>query len=180
MTMILSHLCTAQSDTIYWNDQYHLQWKDYRGKPNPSSSAVAFTAYDIVCKILKSQNEKQLIVEVSSIFLPDHSWHKNFFDSVLLEHEHLHFAIVELFARHLRMIITQKTYQSPLHLKKTLEKKYRHIMKKMDKYQDIYDTETNYSMNIIKQKQWKEKITSELNQLSQYSSRFMEIPLANE
>jgi hypothetical protein len=52
-------------------------------------------------------------------------------------------------------------------------------MKKMDKYQDIYDTETNYSMNIIKQKQWKEKITSELNQLSQYSSRFMEIPLAN-
>lgn len=46
---------------------------------------------------------------------------------------------------------------------------YRDVLKKENKEQDLYDKETNYAINKIKQVEWDQKIDTQLKEWNSFS-----------
>lgn len=84
----------------------------------------------------------------------------------LLKHEQLHFDIVEIYSRKLRekFLVLDK-------MKSKLEdyiSTYNNIRNDLVKYQGLYDSETEHSVNKEKQKEWEIKVAKELEELDTY------------
>ena len=92
--------------------------------------------------------------EVSANFNKNTSWcRKEYQSETLLKHEQLHFDIAELFARKLKLAFSNysysRNYQNEI-LEIFEEKKLEyHAMQRR------YDEETEHSLNMFKQKEWK-------------------------
>lgn len=93
----------------------------------------------------------------------------------MLAHEQKHFDIVELYARKLRKQIKETKFTSYEDLKEKVETLYDANDKAMDKYQDLYDEETDGSMNGDKQREWQAKIMKEIKALDAYKETVLQI-----
>ena len=86
-------------------------------------------------------------------------------DSLLLEHERLHFDIKELFVRKIRKkfknLIQQNVYDSDAYAKFSDE-----ILKECSEMQNNYDKEVSF--NRIKQNEWKQFINKEQEKLKEF------------
>jgi predicted secreted Zn-dependent protease len=92
------------------------------------------------------------------------SWKKtNWVNDEVLTHEQKHFDIVELYARKLRKAVFETRYTDYNDLLAKLEILYDKNDKEMDKYQDLYDEESDGSMNGEKQREWNKRIIQELD-----------------
>lgn len=152
------------NDKLVWNENRMLTWDDFRGKPAKRLSAAS-THYDIH-KIMEDKGGAAQM-NVEAIFFRNKSWKKtNWINDEVLIHEQKHFDIVELFARKLRRNIQSRSYTSYEHLKAVSDSLYDVNDKEMDKYQDLYDDETDASMDGDKQREWNKKVSDELTALS--------------
>lgn len=150
------------NDYLLWSENRPLTWDDFKGKPE-KRFAAASTCYDILKEI--SGNK----VTIKAVFFYYKSWKKWPLDEVLW-HEQKHFDIVELYARKLRKQISEIKYTTQQDLETKIDALYKVIDKEMDEYQDLYDEESEGSMNGEKQREWNKKVMEEIKALEKFKS----------
>ncbi len=159
----------TEKEMILWKENQPLTWDDFKGKPE-RRFAAASTSYDI----LKTVNKNS--VEIKAVFFTQSSWKKtSWINDQVLAHEQKHFDIVELYARKLRKQIKETKFTSFEDLKTKVESLYDVNDKEMDKYQDLYDEETDGSMNGDQQRAWQAKIMKEIKALDVYKEITIQI-----
>lgn len=156
------------NDFLLWQDNRPLTWEDFKGKPE-KRFAAASTSYDILKDIEKKQ--AGTTVKIRAVFFHYSSWKKKeWINESVLIHEQKHFDIVELYARKLRKLISEIKYTSQQDLETKIDSLYKLNDKAMDEYQDLYDEETDGSMNGDKQREWNKKIIDEIKKLDNFKS----------
>lgn len=159
----------SDDDVIIWSADRPLTWHDFKGKPEPRFAA-ATTSYDIL-KTVTKKGASSSEIKIAAVFFKKSSWKKvQWINDDVLAHEQKHFDIVELFARKLRKAVTLSKFKSHADLETKLNALYDSNDKEMDAYQDLYDEETDGSMNGDQQRAWQKKILKELKELDDYKS----------
>ena len=152
------------NDQINWSSDRKLKWEDFKGTIDTTNSRIVASTFSEI-QVVKNYFEKGLpkyIVECH--FIKSKSWTKSN-DDYVLSHEQLHFDISELFKRKM-----EKAFDS-LNAKKIKDYKvynmtYLNVCEKSNQYQDLYDSQVYF--DTIKQQQWIEKISNELDKLKMY------------
>lgn len=154
---------------IEWSEKRKLRWSDYKGKPQ-KRNAVASTCYELRYIFPTTlDGVVQPTVSVRALFFPKDSWKLDAFaNDYILSHEQGHFDLVEIFARRLRRAIHSREYNSLDDLYAHIHSMYDTINKKMEEIQELYDEETENSMNSVLQQKWNSIIQKELNELRNF------------
>lgn len=87
-----------------------------------------------------------------------------------LSHEQLHFDITELFRRKFNTLVTDNAENE-----EKVSEIYRQIAKDCERYQNLYDAETDHSRNIKKQNEWITVVENALLSLQEFEN--VKIPL---
>ncbi|MDU8885528.1 DUF922 domain-containing protein [Yeosuana sp. MJ-SS3] len=167
LVMLFGLLIHGKNDSLLWNENYKLSWKDFKAHPRLEVDAVALTVSGISFSYSLSQNDNedyryQTFVEAH--FYPEKSWYKaEVSNNHILKHEQLHFDLTELYARKLRKRIAETTFTKQI--RSELNQLNDDINEELKITQDKYDFETNHSINIEVQKEWEDYITKELKKL---------------
>lgn len=167
-------LFSLQKDTpvLSWSESYKLTWSDFKGKPNKYVKAAAITASGISFGYSIKQSNGNVVdftTEVFAHFYPEESWYKpGVADHHILGHEQLHYDITELYARRFRKSIDSLKPEKDI--KKVLNKLHKKTIKDLDAMQNLYDAETNYSIDYNEQLRWSLYISKKLEELSEFKS----------
>ena len=164
-------VCFVQEDrTVAWHNDLQLQWTDFNGKPTHGTTVVAVTASGLSFGFSSKVTDTRLVdytAFVDAHFYPDRSWYvKERANSIVLDHERLHFDITELHARKFRQRIAQTKFD--LRISKQMEHLHTTINEELTQMQKQYDQETNHSQNVVKQKEWQQYIKLQLEKLAYY------------
>lgn len=158
---------------LIWQENKPLTWDDFNGRPE-KRFAAASTHYDIFKTIEK--DAKGAIVKIEAVFFRNKSWKKkSWINDQVLEHEQKHFDIVELFARKLRKVIKETKAKDLNDLETKVDVLYAKNDKLMDEYQDLYDEETDGSMNGDQQRAWQKKIIKEIKEMDAYKETAVKV-----
>ena len=104
------------------------------------------------------------------IFYPDKSWYnKSVADAYILAHEQLHFDITELHVRKFRKQISQLKVSNAL--KSILDRLHQNINTELSIMQNLYDKESNNSINREQQAKWSRYVQNELKALEAFKSK---------
>ena len=152
---------------VAWNENMRLTWADFKGKVPPAAESAATTAsgisYSYSANLL--HHEVKLDFEVNAYFYPNESWYRpELCNENTLAHEQLHFDITELFARKMREKLHRTSFSDDV--KTEVGKIYRDILAELQKYQEQYDWQTNFSRNREMQSKWNQKIGQALKSQS--------------
>lgn len=153
-------------ETITWEKNNDLTWKNFKAKIPASSRAAATTASGITYRYSASGNKDSFEVnfDVHAMFYPNKSWYNpELCDDAILKHEQLHFDISELYARTLNKRLSETSYTRQ-NVKAKVKKIYKEVGKELNDFQNLYDQETNFSRNQEVQKVWNKKISMLLNE----------------
>ena len=173
LLLLCSFFVKDEKDVLLWQENKPLTWNDFRGKPEKRFSAAS-THYDIFKTTKQNGPSAEIVIE--AVFFCNKSWKReSWINDQVLAHEQKHFDIVELYARKLRKLISEKNYSSYSNLKFVSDSLYKVIDKEMDVYQDKYDDETDASMNGDKQREWNKKIIAEIEVLSEYKNTNLQV-----
>jgi len=155
-----------------WHANYNLTWQDFKGDANYNIKSAASTASGIYFRYSLQQKNKKDIgfnTEVVAYFYPEKSWcKKGVVTKHILNHEQIHFDITELFSRKFRQRLAHVKPQK--NTKKVLNKLYATIRQELQSMQNLYDTETNHSINKVQQAKWNVFVEKALNKLDNYKS----------
>ncbi|MBA2613761.1 MAG: hypothetical protein H0U95_17500 [Bacteroidetes bacterium] len=174
IVFLLSFKPDNEKEIVSWKLERPLTWDDFKGKPE-RRFAAASTSYDIL-KAVNKGTTKTATIKIEAVFFCQSSWKKkSWINEQVLEHEQKHFDIVELYARKLRKKIKETTFTSFEDLNLKIDAMYDVNDKEMDKYQDLYDEETDGSMNGDKQREWMAKIMKEIKALDAYKETTLQI-----
>ena len=161
-----------QGADISWSSSRHLKWQDFIGTIDNKSDFLALCASSIICKPYFINDSVMLWVE--AVFIRDQSWKKRtYLDSFDLTHEQTHFNISELFARKLRKIIDEeiksakKSFTSDLLLK--IDSVFKGLSIECEEMQELYDKQTNHSINKDEQIKWNSSIWESLENLNHWT-----------
>ena len=151
-------------EKINWSKDRKLKWSDFKAMPpieNKETAAVTNCGFGFRSKRTVFFGKPQ--VTVSNIFYPQMSWVRidQINRDLLLEHEQLHFDISEVYARKLKHQLTSAKLNY-FNMRKRSESIFNKIYAEYLQQQQDYEHQTEYSLNIKKQKEWIEKIGSEL------------------
>ena len=157
----------AKSDTIYYDFNRKLNWKDFQGTPDMTSPAGAMTAsgFAFNSQMNSDGNSVNLSIGVYVYFTKNDSWKKaNINSEYHLLHEQHHFDITELSAEKLITELQEARFT---------RSNYNVLMNSIfDKafndnliMQQQYDKETKNSIDIKKQLEWNDKIAAEIKEL---------------
>ncbi len=174
LLLLPGYFCAAQNkvqetthltDSIFWRPDYKLQARDYKGTPEPGSRFGAVSIFPIICHYETDSITQQLRFRVYSFFDIKASWIKaeNRNDKDLLEHEQVHFDIVEIYVRIIKQRIREYQRQG-----KKKEEDYVSLINALldeeEQAQQHYDEETDLSRNEAQQKRWAGKVKALLRQ----------------
>lgn len=161
----------AQSqETITWSSAYALQWPDFKGEPRINGDAVAVTASGITFGYTTTRYDNGRIdyeFDIKAQFYPNRSYYlKERVTQITLDHERLHFDIAELHARKFRKVVAQTRFSR--NIDNEVEVIYNRINRDLREMQQLYDKETNHSINIEKQKAWQDYVARQLSSFGEY------------
>jgi len=159
---------SEKSSEIYWDQRHTITWNDFRNTDHLPGNESAKISTGIQYSI-KMEN-KTLFFVVRAFADKENSFYikKNKSDR-LLKHEQGHFDICEIFARKLRKQLMVKTFKQKS-LSSDAEEIYNQTIKEMNKFQHLYDKETNHSIDTIMQNKWNTKIAEMISALEPYKS----------
>lgn len=163
----------AQDIELPWTKDRKLTWNDFQATPDYNHPYAAITysgmSYGFSAEIVRGK--VAVNYTVNSFFVANKSWVKRRYvrDSVLLEHEQLHFDITELFARKFRKELSEMVFTK--NVKAEIKAIYHKITKEKAKLQELYDVETDHSKNAKAQKMWENKIATQLQKLNSFASK---------
>ena len=170
LSVLLCVSTVNTDDTMAWRDHYKLSWLNFKGQPEPNSTAVAVTASGITFGYSLKRIDNKIVsfnANVEAHFYPNKSWYlKDKGNAHILAHEQLHFDITELYARKFRQQLAELEVNQ--NIKAQMNALHNAINEAVSKTQKRYDQETMHSMNIEKQKEWEVFIGKELKALDQF------------
>jgi len=161
-----------EKEIIVWSENSKLDWDFFKGNPSKSSHEAisSITIYS------KYEDAPNLTINIRACFIKKESWKKDKLPSdYLLNHEQKHFDITEIYARKLRKILTETTFNSEAIAKREIPKIIRDNNKALNVYQDLYDKETNHSINKENQSLWDKRIEEELKAAANYINNIIVI-----
>ena len=167
--LMSSSISTAQS--ISWDSDRKLEWKDFQGPVDPSSRFHALTQSGVKYSYRwqSSGHRTSYTFEVTAYYDKSISWLKpGKATSALLAHEQLHFDISELYAR-----ILKKTFANA-----TFTRRHESEIKQLfaanqiarEEMQVQYDNDTNHMSNTEQQLKWERYIANALEEITSYSA----------
>lgn len=167
---ILLLLTYAPENQLAWDANYRLSWSDFKGEPQEKVDAVAITASGLSSSFSARTTSTALVDYKASViahFYPDKSWYKpGKVNEIVLAHEQLHFDITELNARKLRKNITDSNFT--IDIKSEMNHLVDQANKDLEVMQELYDSQSDFSMDVGSQKKWQLYISEELERLSNY------------
>ena len=162
--LILFSVSWVQSqEEVEWSTDFRFTWADFKGPAPITSSAAATTASGINYNFstFYENNELKVDYKVSAYFYPKRSWYKpEVCNDVTLSHEQLHFDITELYTRKMRKQLAVTKFTE--NVKEEVRKIYKTTLRQLNDFQNKYDSETNYSRNLIVQERWAKEIETAL------------------
>lgn len=154
----------VQEKTILWKKNQKLSWTDFKGTPE-NSKAAAVTASGLTYSFSTIKKNNVIVdinFEVSSFFYTHKSWYQPALcDSLILSHEQLHFDITEVYAEKFRVRLAAATFNN--NAKAEVKAIYDQVTRELNKYQNLYDAETNFSRDLEQQLLWNKKIAAIFN-----------------
>jgi Bacterial protein of unknown function (DUF922) len=165
ITLLLAATTLFQNSLIPWKASRKLNWEDFKANPDPGSSNAALTSSSI--NIEFGYDNKGLQYSIRCGFDKTRSWVRIRNDDVL-GHEQGHFDLAELYARKLNKVIKEYRFNAKT-VGEDVNKLYENMMQKHHEMQRVYDEETDYSRNKVKQEEWKKKIYEDLKDLEAYA-----------
>lgn len=151
---------------IDWNSNRRLTWQDFKGPVDAESKNAALTSSSI--NIEFGYDDEGLEYNIKCSFNKQKSWVRIKNDEVLA-HEQGHFDLAELHARKLNKAMKGYKFNART-VSNDVNKIYDSLMTAHHEAQNIYDQETDYSRNKVKQEEWQKKIADELKGLQQFSN----------
>jgi hypothetical protein len=149
-----------EEDFIKWQENRKLTWDDFKAAPVKLGNTAAMTtthlgfSYNVV--------NGKVTYKIDCRFEKNKSWGlvKN---DWILKHEQGHFDIAEIFARKLNKSVYEYQFNKST-FQKDLDAIYKSVVDEKEKFQQLYDNETDYSRNKSQQEGWFKKIENDLNQ----------------
>jgi hypothetical protein len=127
--------------------------------------AITASGFSFDSEMNEDGDRINITVGVYTFFLKHDSWKKPDINSAYhLEHEQHHFDITRLHAQ-LLMEEIKKAHFTLNNYKKLLATIFDKVYDENTAMQHLYDSETNNSMNVEKQKVWNQKISEEIEKL---------------
>ncbi len=148
---------------IPWTSSQPLEWTDFKGKAEKNSdfNAMTYSGIEFKWSSKSSGSDLTLTFNVSSYFDQEKSWVKKGKETAyLLNHEQLHFDITELHARHLKKRCSDFTFSKNYALE--VDSIYKVVQKEKNDMQELYDLESNHSINKEGQIKWNNFVKQEL------------------
>lgn len=155
------------SDTIYYNFDRKLTWKDFQGKPQPGVPWGAMTAsgFSFNSSMNMDGDKIDITVGVFTFFIKHDSWKRPDINSDYhLEHEQHHFDITRLHAQKLLEEIEKANFTGS-NFKQLLNSIFNKVYDENIAMQHQYDLETKNSMDVPGQTKWNQKIAGEIEKL---------------
>ncbi|MBU2939514.1 DUF922 domain-containing protein [Lacinutrix sp. C3R15] len=156
--------------SINWSASNTLSWADFKAAAESDSKAVAITASGITFGYSIKKRNNDIVgfnTKIEAHFYPNKSWVKiKQADNHILAHEQFHFNITELFARKFRQRVAQLQVSQDVNV--VLDKIHQEINQELANFQELYDTETDFSRNYELQSHWQNHIEIELAKLDKY------------
>ncbi|MEO6329399.1 MAG: hypothetical protein ABIO55_10715 [Ginsengibacter sp.] len=157
---------------IEWTANRKLIWEDFKGIPksisNSNSAAQTYCGFGFQTNYVTILTKTKIFV--TTTFTCNLSWvrpdQKDRAD--LLEHEQGHFDLCEVYARQLRRKRQEKKLTF-FNLNTDANIILKNVYALYLDRQELYEKETNYSLNRQKQIEWSKTIISELNELSSFT-----------
>ena len=158
-------LYSQHCDSIQWSGRHELKWKYFKGKPDRKSNANALSEPHIYYEYFIAGHSAKF--RFSCSFSTCHSWVKRTRTKNLLRHEQTHFDIAEYHKRLLvKEILTQRfTLNDVFARVKSFGDQIDQLRRKAD---EMYDLDTNHSINEQKQKEWTKKIHKLIRKLTDF------------
>ncbi len=154
---------------IIWSKDRQLTWDDFKGKPIKGGQRAAFTDSGMDLQFSYEGENQLLKITSHTYFLKNRSSvNPEKKSDEILKHEQGHFDISEIYSRKLHKNIMEEKLKEKILNKKMAEiaSKYKN---ELDKFQDLYDKETNHSINKEKQLDWNNRIAKQLKELEKYA-----------
>ncbi|OEK04813.1 DUF922 domain-containing protein [Roseivirga misakiensis] len=152
---------------IVWSDERPLTWSDYRLLKSDTID-LGITALTAVTHSVRGGIEKgKPNFEVYVLFKKRRSWTTSRSDSLLFEHERLHFDLAELYGRKLRKQIAAMGSQNEKRLS-AYRKKIKILLEEFKRKSALYDYETVHGEQQIKQAEWRNYVSYEMQRLHKY------------
>jgi hypothetical protein len=157
----------ATSDTIYYDFNRQLMWSDFQGKPDTASRAGAVTgsgfAFD--SEMNSDGNSFDLSIGVYCFFSKHSSWKKKDINTDYhLLHEQHHFDITRIGAQKLVEALKNARFTKD-NYRSLINAVFTKVYDENNALQQQYDRETKNSMDVKKQLEWNERITTEITKL---------------
>jgi hypothetical protein len=163
-----NHLNKALSDTIYYDFNQKLNWKDFQGTPGtqPYIGAITASGFAFHSSMDYSNNILKIRIGIYSFFTKHDSWKKKDINSDYhLEHEQHHFDITRLGAQQFLEEI-QKADFNLKNYRQLMNSIFSKVYDENIEMQQKYDRETKNSMDVQKQMEWNKKITEKIKALN--------------
>lgn len=167
MVILAMHMQSQEIDNfIYWSKDYKVKPDDFRGKKLDSTDfATARSALTFEFLNIKNTVTRDYYY-VFTIFERERSFTESK-DSLLMEHEQLHFDIQELHARKIRKAFlelkkTKATY-------KDYSKIYKQYLDSVHLFHERFDRKTFKSNFQDIEQQWRVRVHKELKELEAFS-----------
>lgn len=162
---------TTLPEVVTWSKSLRLQWSDYQGVVPGQSEHGAVTTYE-VRRSNSFPDWHHVACEVKCVMIKERSWVKPELraDSVLLNHERLHFDIAECSARSLRCSL-QRERVSALAFNERFQMLADSIHGSWGIIEELYDAETNHGTIPSEQAKWGQQISHILDSLTVYSEQ---------
>jgi hypothetical protein len=155
------------SDTIYYDFNRNLTWKDFKGRPDNNNFAGAVTASGFAFDSQANFDGTNLYLDIGvyAFFSERDSWKKpQVHSDYHLLHEQHHFDITRLGAQKLITEIKQARFTKD-NYKELLSSIFERVYKENQATQLQYDRESNHSLDVARQQQWNDKITIAIQKL---------------
>lgn len=158
----------ANSNRIAWDQDYQLDWKDFKGQANNASSLDAYTMLGISLEVI-GQKDGKVDMGIFGYFEKNKSWVKSDEKTdLLLSHERKHFDLCEVYRRKLiKKLEAKKSYDYDS-FSDEVGKTFNENFEAYTKEQERYDEETHHSQKKEAQIKWNKFIAKELLRLKKY------------
>jgi len=168
LILLVSFFAFQTDGYLDWNERRKLTWSDFQAEPPVQSAHAALTNSGINLD-LRLEN-KEFNVKVHARFNPDKSWKRKDIENseYLLAHEQLHFDLTELYVRKLRKAFLTRRWKENENVYAIFNELYQSNQTLLWKVQDVYDAETEHSINREAQAKWSGAVADSLEMFNEF------------
>ena len=153
------------ADTLFYDPERPLSWRDFKGKPlnNSKYAASVFSFFAVESKNKLTDGIVLVNMNLKVYLVRNFSWVRDYArDAYTLNHEQRHFDIAKIISERFRKKLLNEKI-SVANFEGIISFEYIESLRELDRMQKLYDGETRHGLNSAMQKVWDERVEKELN-----------------